>query len=373
MAKTDWESFVTSALHKLKVMEAEEKNFAKIKIIRNDIFTLQKILLQDEDVIEVERTTNFEEYQKVKIDIERIDFFWDDFKKFIDLTTPCLPELPKEPNIQLSNNDILTLTHDFFKTLTPIFYDNFMKYFEESRKNIFFRPKKKGYDEGDAYFIKSLNIKCSIINRTYTINDLLTNIHESCHITSDLICDTHLSKKKYLFNEIDPIFMELIASNFITKMTNNDAGILSRAHLHNYYSGLAINTRDKISLFEYEQQLPNGFINNNQLNAFATEKLFITKKELHDILSIPNNEDEAYLISYIYAVELYELYMLDPEKALSYLESIIYLSSTSSYYFYENIKQIGITPNENMQAYHQNLQKEAMILSKKRVNNEIHY
>lgn len=43
MAKTDWESFVTSTLHKLIVMEAEEKDIANKKIIKKFYYKLKML------------------------------------------------------------------------------------------------------------------------------------------------------------------------------------------------------------------------------------------------------------------------------------------------------------------------------------------
>ena len=74
---------------------------------------------------------------------------------------------------------------------------------------------------------------------------------------------------------------------------------------------------------------------------------------------IPNlsYEGENYLTSYMFAIELYNLYYEDKEKALDTLKKIILLDNKSAKQTYQNINKLGLKANQGLKKYQKQLTK----------------
>ena len=68
-------------------------------------------------------------------------------------------------------------------------------------------------------------------------------------------------------------------------------------------------------------------------------------------------EAENYLTSYMFAIELYNLYYEDKEKALDTLKKIILLDNKSAEQTYQDIKKLGLNANQGLKKYQKTLTK----------------
>ena len=72
---------------------------------------------------------------------------------------------------------------------------------------------------------------------------------------------------------------------------------------------------------------------------------------LQYIINEVSENTEVEMVGYMFAIELYSLYQIDPEKALYLLKKIILLREENDYDYYQAIINMGIIPNENINKY----------------------
>lgn len=225
-----------------------------------------------------------------------------------------LPELNTYP---LSNDDTMTFTHDFFHDLTDRrFFYAFYQQFKDAEKYTDFGKKGKF-----VIPIRGLN-RCFVSSiDDDNIEKLGTTIHEYAHATSFIINNQHLNSIiKEIFTEIDTIFMELLSYDYAAHYFNMDRdGALMQADIANTmveFGNTLLLKNDLLKMFLKASSLDN-FIDSAQNQTGYTED------ELVKLYKTTNKETFTYLISYLYAVELYMAYQQDPEKTLNTLYEFI--------------------------------------------------
>ena len=77
-----------------------------------------------------------------------------------------------------------------------------------------------------------------------------------------------------------------------------------------------------------------------------------------NLYNILNNHQYEYAFSYILALELYNLFQEDKDKALDTLKKLIELKCHNSKEYYVNVKKLGLIPNLNLLTYERELQRE---------------
>ena len=92
-------------------------------------------------------------------------------------------------------------------------------------------------------------------------------------------------------------------------------------------------------------------------------------EEIDELFTLPNFTGIDYVVSYMFALELYKLYLIDKEKALYYLKKIILLECRSSQEYYCNIKRLGLFPNLTSSELHKKFTNEALTLTRKKPKN----
>ena len=200
------------------------------------------------------------------------------------------------------------------------------------------------------FFLKNTKEAFLQIGTDGTFRDLFTTIHEYGHSTSAQINPSHLNPEKELYSEIDSIFMELIAYDFFDRELNNYAGTIEKAHYHETYSSIAEKANAIISLANLEKKLGTSFrYDKNSDYSFVLNAVTNLSTEINDYF---------YVTSYIFALELYDLYKKDKEKALDTLKKIILLDGNSEKQFYDDILDLGITPNASLEKFQNDLDKE---------------
>ena len=72
------------------------------------------------------------------------------------------------------------------------------------------------------------------------------------------------------------------------------------------------------------------------------------------------------IISYLFSIELYYMYLNDKEKALDTLRQIINNDFNDMEQYYSNIKRLGLIPNQNILRFQNDLKREKETLSRKK-------
>jgi len=366
MAKYYWT--IDSLKAKLKILNKmlqSEKDPKRKNIIVQDIENIHGALDEYYDDTPNNQVKLLEGYDIVKESLGDIPFLWEDFKEFNEITQEPLIFIPELKKASLSQKDILDLTHDFYKSLNRFFFGNFMKNFSRRYDHIAFHKYSFTPFKGETVALTSTKEAYINITRNFTLDDVITTIHEYSHATSASINYRHLYYPKNLYSEIDTIFMELIGADYLEDIFGNGQALLNRTMEHGRYAVFSDSLTAQIQLIEYEKTQNRKFTNNKSLKQAAS--IFdILPNEIENILTRPNTQDSMYLTSYLFALELYNLYLEDKEKALYYLKKIIFLDCQSEEQYYCNIKRFGFIPNLSTQKVHTKFTNEAIKLTRKK-------
>lgn len=354
----------------LKRTLKRENDSQKIMALKKDIALLESYLEEINDSFDYETPKLLEIYNYYKELLAESSCCWSDITEFgnasfNDLDFRYIPEIKR---INLSKKDILELTHDFYKSLNPFFFGNFMKQFYRRFDHVrFVEPEGMEYDGFSICMVHRPEAYIEIV-RQHTIEDVITTIHEYSHATSSAINPNHLSYPKDLFVEFDSLFMELIANDFLKSVTKSSDLTIVKGEEFLKNVDMALEISDLISLFEAEESLPNGYTSNKVLKKTAKEECALLPIEVESLLRERECIGEDYVISYLLAIELYKLYKEDKDKALYLLKKFILLECNSVEQYYSNIKRLGFIPNLSTREFQHDLDLELKrTLSKPRV------
>lgn len=358
MVKYNWTIYdIEERLQKLYILLKKEKNPKKIEIIQFDILKLQGKIERyfDTDIYDQEKLLT--EYEYRKDGYKLISFLKPDFVEFERITSDLIVA-PSLTNTSLSKRDILDLTHDFYKSLNRFFFGNFMKSYARRYDHIKFNNNNEDLYHGATTNILSQKESFIEINRENNLSDVITTIHEYMHAISALINPFHYISNKWIFTELDTSFMELIAADYLESIFKNNNGPILKAYTHMGMASDVADLVDTFKLINYEDELKSNFSNNKQLKTAAKIACDLTGEELEDMIFQEDTQPETYVISYIFAIELYDLYKQDKEKALSILRKIIEMNGYTLEDYYKELKKLQLLPNQHMLSYHRELQSD---------------
>lgn len=368
MTKYNWT--IDTLQERLILIEKLIKNETdpkKLQLLKKDYYELQKHIDDYYDRTPNEKMKLLETFQYLKKNLNQIEFLWLDFQEFARIVNKPIfvPDLKK---CSLSKTDLLDITHDFYKSLNKFFFGNFMKNFYRRNDHIVFRGDDNLGLSGTTLTLSSLKESFIEIFRHYTFEDILTTIHEYSHATSASINPKHLDGTKSLYSEIDSIFMELIASDYIDSLFKDDFSTIFKAEKLYEYCDNASKLSIIIGAIEDEPKAKEGYVSNKQLKHTLQKEFAVIPDEVDFIIDEQNKYSPIYLTSYMFALELYRLYKEDKEKALYYLKKIILLEDMSEYEYYCNIKRFGIIPNLSLQSHYKEIKRDALKLTRKKSN-----
>lgn len=367
MAKYNWN--IDTLIEKKNLIEKLillEKDQDKLELLKKDYYNLQNIIDDENDYSIYDKMSLLENFDYIKENLQTIEFLWEDFKEFNNtINEPIItPELKRS---SLSKNDLLTITHDFYKSLNRYFYGNFMKNFYRRNDHIYFNSYNNEGISGETIGLPSLKEAFIKICRDYTNEDILTVIHEYSHATSLSINPNNLNDtKKSLYTEIDTIFMELVASDYISKLFKDNSNTIFKASKLNEFADNADELSIMIDIIEGEKYTENGYTSNKMLKNIASKHFNVIPEVINDVIGEPNLTNTIYLTSYMFSLELYKQYLQDKEKALYNLKKIILLDNMNELEYYSNIKRLGLFPNLSLKTHYNEVKNEAKKLTRKK-------
>ncbi len=327
-----------------------------------DITTLYKYL----DELEY---PNYDDYSmleylnKRKKFFQNIPFLIDDFLESARITQGVLIEIPNWKRWSLSKDDLLELTHDFYKNMGRFFYKKFMVNFKDRYKNVNFSQSSDSNDYGVMIPFVTTKKALIDISREFTALDFTVLVHEYAHAITLQASPNYMRFNESLFSEMDGHFLELLAINYLQKKTNIPSSELLKANFYNLFSELSQSFYTTITLLKEQEKRNKLFTSNKELKQCAAHLNINPNNILKHLLNI-DNSCPLYLTAYMFAIELYYLYQLDPEKALYIYKKIITSDYSEDLKIYEDLKKMGIYPNTHLEDFYKEA-KETILTRKK--------
>ena len=202
------------------------------------------------------------------------------------------------------------------------------------------------------------------IVREHTINDIITTIHEYAHLTSYSINIFNKLSPNFYYTEIISLFFELIGADFLGTQFGIDKSTILKAENHNTMSEFADITSYKIDLITFESLFLQGYTKNKDIKLIGRDFLNLSSEKVNYLFKNENIEISDYVIGYIIALELYYIYLEDKEKAMFILKKMLLYSAKSKLDYYNNIKKLGIIPNQHIEKYVTTLKSDVLKLSR---------
>lgn len=247
-------------------------------------------------------------------------------------------------NLSYSKEELLTLVHDFFKNfLGGSLYSLFLNDFNKRFTNLKLEPLKKDAEYAGISYYLYIPKETFIFSRyNNDFDDILTLIHEYGHAVQDQL-NPDYSLLPYI--EIPSLFLEYLSYFYFGNFKEYKEEVFKCFIRQNN-----LNRRDLTKLLLEIRLIKQNFkmeIETSLLPKLAQE-LNTYSDFLKETILSKSSQHLPYIISHIIAVELVYLFIQDKEKALYVFQKIICFDEDSSYIFLNNIKELGIIPNQNI-------------------------
>jgi len=344
----------------------KEQNKETLELLKYDLNALKNYIEYCNITDKKQPMSLLKSYEILKFDYSSISYLWQEFQKHYSLSIKPI-NIPPLKSASLSQSNLFEITHDFFKSLNNSYYQCFMHYYKKRKEHVNFVFDENPFsNEGLTYILPSLKESFIEINRTYTIEDSLRLIHEYSHSISSLMNPYQMRYPKKIYSEIDSIFMEMIATDYLKCCTTEEnISILNMDRIKNFYY-ISKDINNIINLINAEKKQNQDFNKNKILKEIALKECDINNNELEDLLKYPDLYSTIYLISYIFAIELYYIYLEDKELALHILKKIILINENNDEKIFKDIKKLGLIPNKNFAKYQKECKQKYNELSRKR-------
>lgn len=231
------------------------------------------------------------------------------------------------------------------------------------------RPCKAPVTEyANTYIIR--NLKTFLLDYGYnnTLQDYLTFIHERCHILSLSMNREHfLDYNKFLLREVDSLFFELYASEYVGNFTNIDDSIKISTSLYTdilLTANFIIAKIDMYNDLSIEQLLNPKIVDHYLKTKYGKDEAFIDEVKKINIVDNLN-----YVFSYLVATELVSMCLLNNKyKALELVEGIVKSKNKNPEEYLSELISNGIIPGKNINIYSDYLRGKIKNYGKKEVS-----
>ncbi len=256
------------------------------------------------------------------------------------------------PVIDTSVSRILTVSDDFYKGISGVFYEKYTKMARTFGDTLHIRELTPGIlTNGQTYSVYKTDIVFVELGVNKTSQDYISAIHEfghgiSCAINSTAMFDF----AKYCFIEIDALFFELLGLDYINRelKLEKDGFDISMQILKDYlYSAQLI--CDKMDMYDVLSQ--KQLYKKSSVKRYLANEVGYDEIGINDMLYTPMRDYFHYIISYLTAIELYIIYQSNQAIALDLLFKIIRYETTFSIGYLEYIKSLGLEPGKSFEVY----------------------
>lgn len=339
-------------LSDLKDLLSVLRQFSNEPTVQTDIYCLSNYISRYERNFSDERLSL---YERLLDDADDVHFY----KPFYPLSKQLASIGRKQTElsfdtsystIKFSDDQIMSDANDFFKEQGDFFHSTFSEFQLEAFEHLKFIDTNTD-TSGETLMLKSTGEAFVFVPNHSNISKFAILIHESEHVIDFFNNPDFLSA--HVISETASLFMELLACDYIAKKYQLfDDNFQRRTVLHSIIKSQATLLKDKIELLNLV----------NKKRSFDEHSLFkylgkhnFTEEDIKFYLEATINQDNAYQIPYMIAVELYVLYHHNKRLALVILQDIIL--NANQYNIFEILGKYGITLNQNMLYYEDCLYK----------------
>lgn len=313
----------------IKNLEAKEQN----ELIKSDIKTLKSL-----------KTILITENYERKINNKNLENDYNIVKQFNHLINPIIKKYENKTKIKVKYNkleipekELLIFTYNNIKKINKN-WANLVEPYIFTKYNLNFKKKNNNYiiplEYYENFFIS--------LSKENTIEDYINPTHEYLHVLWGIL---NINTMYYLEAECLSILGELITTyefkkNSILKEEAIKYDIKNINRLYSFIKDIQI----KKELIKIDKKyIPN-----------ILEKYNINKKYLNELYESSIIYDYRTTLSYLIAIELFELYKQDKEKCIYIIENLIKDEDNIS----SKLKKNNITLLTNDDKYIKTLKKE---------------
>ena len=256
---------------------------------------------------------------------------------------------PKFREYSISNKDALDLAREFYSKQDPFFSECVEDYVKEDANDHLEFIEPNDNTDGEMLFVESTGDAFVIVPDHKNMTKVSILVHELEHVI-DCFNNPKFYKNR-IIRECASMFMELVSTNYIGNVLNikNDPE-LRRLTIH------YIVKREADFLFFKNQIL---YLGNKykELNSKGLNRIIkyygYTDYDISKLNETCLINDYYYQISYLIAIELYNIYIVDKDKALYILKDIIMNGNDSN--ILEVLKRHNIELNNSVIDYEEEL------------------
>ena len=262
-----------------------------------------------------------------------------------------------------SKEDILDLTASFYNSLEPDFQKAFAKLYAKRYGHLrFINPINSRFFVGSTFHSPSEDETFIAARYNKNLSSLITLIHEYAHaIAFQINKSKSIEVENQVFCEIESIFMELVALEFFEKNFPELQNDIDASRIESYNTAVEDATIMHYKIdFKHLIKEFNIDINDKntlQLLKFLKDETILPLSHILYIFQISADMVCKYPIGTLIAIELYNIYLQDPQEAFALYRQIICFKDLPNDQIYEEIKKMGITPSANIESFERKLRK----------------
>ena len=250
-------------------------------------------------------------------------------------------------NQRVNAKMLFEIVYEFFKQLDDELFSNFISLFINKDKNIIFVANNPIKDFVGITYLNNDNIKIKM-TRSKTIEDIFTLVHEYGHaLNMKKNPKLYNNEARTHFEEIESIFLELILCDYLVNngFNKDDINEVKKIIIENLINEAKdLYFKYNINRFIHVEQIKN--IDNHFFKLLYQNKN-ITKEELRKVYSSSYEDVTKYVISSLFALELYDKYQINKEKTIEDYKNIISLDLYTHLDYLDAIESKLIVPNES--------------------------
>jgi len=212
--------------------------------------------------------------------------------------------------------------------------------------------------DGFTYGIPYTNILFMNVSSQNNLQTLMTSIHEFAHAIAFLINKEHSwDANKYNFCEIESLFMELLAYDFISEKLDMKLDAY-KMKVREYNDNLFYNRIVCGKLDIYSQLKEKELNSKRAIRKYILSNTNLLKQDINEICYSLIENKAYYVISYLTAIELYLKNKIDHNTSIEMLKDIIKLKNMNADDYLKVLTNIGINPGNSIEVYRESLIEE---------------
>ena len=251
-------------------------------------------------------------------DVSKYSFYYPYIYEFRDKLNEGLAskrlKFNRNSDLRLTEEEALSLTHDMFKSTDK----EFLEMYEElvSDKDVFKFDDTMNTDDGSSFYYPFINKRYIEVgtngNHEYILGTLA---HEIGHYIGTKLNEDRFTNNES-FNEIESLFIELIGLDYYREHLNDYyfRGIMSERLFEHYTGAKRILAMKEVA----DKSFETLNLQHNPYKYYAS--LAESNKDYEEII-LPDSI--RYVMGYISAVELFEIYKVDKRFAIDTFKKVI--------------------------------------------------